>query len=79
MFSLHPPSCRDLRVRRARKKHVGSFLSFAPAGYWIEVRGRSPATVQAGPIVTVRDHWDIDDWIRQITGDRSRSVEPIDR
>ncbi|KAA5539565.1 helix-turn-helix domain-containing protein [Roseiconus nitratireducens] len=57
-----------------RKKHVGEFLGLAATGRWIEVKGTSQATVQNGQIVSVRDHWDIDNCLRQISGDSSRPV-----
>ncbi|GAA5509090.1 ester cyclase [Novipirellula caenicola] len=57
-----------------RKKHVGEFLGIAATGRWVEVKGASQATVQDGRIVSVRDHWDIDNCIRQISGESSRPV-----
>ncbi|MCC9600966.1 ester cyclase [Stieleria sp. JC731] len=57
-----------------RKKHVGEFLGIPASGRWIEVKGSSQATVHNGQIISVRDHWDIDDCIRQINGDASRPV-----
>ena len=61
------------------KRHTGTFLGIEPTGRWADVRGSSMVTFRDGLIATVRDHWDVQDLIQQLTGpadSTDRSPDP---
>lgn len=57
----------------SRKKHVGTFLEIEPTQRWVEIKGSSYVVIRNGQFVEARDHWDIEDCIRQLTGQQSRT------
>lgn len=59
---------------RVRKRHIGDFLGIAPTRRWVQLRGSSMAVFRSGQIVEVRDHWDVQDLVQQLTGNASRPV-----
>lgn len=53
---------------RVRKRHVGEFAGIAPTGNWVFIRGSSMADFEGERIAEARDHFDVDDLIRQLKG-----------
>ncbi len=56
------------------KTHSGPFLDLAPTGRAVTVRGSSWCRYQGDLIVEVRDHWDVEDLLRQLRGEPPRAV-----
>lgn len=57
-----------------RMKHAGEFVGYPATNRWVSVRGNSIVTFQGRTAIQAEDIWEVDDVLRQISGDEPRVI-----